>query len=304
MKQTSKAGAFALALMIFQLITSYLILALGVKSYLLQNAITYVIAFGIPVVIYFVATKSKAKSVLFFNEMNLYNAVLIIAFSFLVQPVLYLISGLSTFIFPNEVAGYLMDYSNMGYIPLMISLAFLPAVFEEICYRGIVFYGYGNVDIKKAAVMSGFIFAIAHLSAQQFFYSFFMGVIFSLMVYYTRSIFSSTLSHFIINAVQVAALKASAGMEGVAETAGKIAIEELANLGIIALASLPLLIFISLTFIKINSIPSKKESILVHNENILQHNPDKKYEEKAITIPIIVLTVFYILMTIVSPMLV
>ncbi len=294
LNQTLKAGAFALALMIFQFLAAYVIAAFGIDNPMIEMAITYVIAFGIPCIIYLKITKSNAKNTLFLNPMNIFNVILVILLSFAVQPLLYLMSGVSALIFPNQVSEQMMTYTNMGIIPLIICLAVLPAFFEEICYRGIIFSGYGNVSIKKAAIVCGFLFAIAHLTAQQFLYSFVMGIIFCLMVYYTKSIYSSLLCHFIINALQVISLKATANIPAQA-----ITISDIASLGVITLSTLPILALLFFAFIKINSV--HQHLLFVSNENILQHNPDKRFEEKAITWPVIILTVFYILITLVAP---
>jgi hypothetical protein len=42
-----------------------------------------------------------------------------------------------------------------------------------------------------------------HLNIQQFFYAFIMGVIFSLFVYYSRSLYAGVLAHFCVNAFQL-----------------------------------------------------------------------------------------------------
>lgn len=298
-----KGGIFALALLIFQYITSYVMLIFGIDGFVMQTVLSYAISFGIPLLVFVKTSKKDPRDVLFSNPLSILSILLIIVFSFLIQPTLYFLSGLSSLIFPNEVSVYLASYTDMGTLPLIFCIGILPAVFEELCYRGAIFSSYGNVGIKKAALMCGFIFAIAHLSAQQFLYAFFMGVIFSLMVYYTKSVYSSMICHFITNSLQVIMLKAamSSPVEAVAEAESTaMLISQVGTLGVIAVASLPLLVLVALTFVKVNTIPQK--IFLLNNENILQHNPDKAYEEKAITVPVIVLTVFYILVAVVAPL--
>lgn len=298
MQLSLKAGAFALALMIFQLLTSYIVYFFSIDSLLIQSCVIYFAALGIPTVIYIAVTKSKAQNALFLNPLNLFNIILIILMSLCIQPLLYFLSGISTLLFPNVVAEQMNTYADTNVIVLLLSLAVLPAFFEEICYRGIIFSGYGNVNIKKAAVICGFLFAIAHLSAQQFLYSFFVGIVFCIMVYYTKSIYSSMLSHFLINSIQVIIIKLSVQIPAV-DTAAAVSISDIGTMGIAAAATLPLLALLFIAFIKINAIPS--DMLLLKNENILQHNPDKAYEEKAVTWPIILLTVYYVLMTIIAP---
>ncbi len=295
MELTKKAGAFALALMICEFVAAYLISALNISNMVLEMCLTYALSFGIPAFIFLKLTKSRIKETLYLNHVNIFNIILVILITISIQPCIYLLSGISALIFPNEISSALDKLSGYGTIPLMICLAVFPAVFEEICYRGIIFSGYGNVNIKKAAVLCGFIFAIAHLTAQQFLYSFAMGMVFCVFVYYTKSIYPSMLSHFILNALQVISLKASVGVE-----ATEITVSMIAELGIFAISSLPILALLFFAFIKINTVHER--ILFVSNENILMHNPDKRFEEKAVTWPVIVLTVIYILIAIVAPM--
>ena len=103
------------------------------------------------------------------------------------------------------------------------------------------------------------------------------------------------ISHFILNGIQVMSLKASVGVE-----AAEITVSMLAELGILAISSLPVLALLFFTFIKINTVHER--ILFVSNENILMHNPDKRFEEKALTWPVYVLALIYIAFAIVAPM--
>ena len=295
MELTKKAGVFALALMLCEFASAFIVSSFNIDNLALDMCLTYGLGFGLPALIFLKLTKSRVKETLFIQPMNIFNFILVILITFAIQPCIYFLSGISALVFSNTVSEALDKLSGYGIVPLMICLAVFPAVFEEICYRGIIFSGYGNVNIKKAAVVCGFLFAIAHLSAQQFLYSFAMGIVFCVFVYYTKSIYSSMLSHFILNALQVISLKASVGVE-----AAEITVSMVAELGIFAISSLPILALLFFAFVKINTVHER--ILFVSNENILMHNPDKRFEEKALTWPVYVLTAIYILMAIVSPM--
>ena len=289
MTETLKAGAFALALMISEFATALFISSFGIENQLIEVCISYGLGFGLPALIYLKMTKANIKSTLFLNEMNIYNFILVILISFAIIPAVYFLSGISVLVFPNVISANITPLADKSLPELIICLALFPAVFEEICYRGVIFSGYGNVSLKKAAIVCGLLFAMAHLSAQQFLYSFAVGVLFCFMTYYTKSIYATTITHFILNAVQVVSLKASVGVE-----AAPITLSSVATLGVFAVSSLPILALLFFAFIKINSVHLR--ILFVSNENILQHNPDKRYEEKAVTWPVIVIAVIYILM--------
>ena len=85
----------------------------------------------------------------------------------------------------------------------LFAAAFLPAVLEETAFRGIVLSELNGLGIKKAALISGFFFAVMHMDLQQFLYAFLVGFLFAYMVRYTRSVLAVVISHFTVNASAV-----------------------------------------------------------------------------------------------------
>lgn len=66
-----------------------------------------------------------------------------------------------------------------------------------------VLAGYENINIRKAALMTGTFFGILHLDGNQLLYAFVLGIIFAYLVRITGSIYSSMICHFTINGTQV-----------------------------------------------------------------------------------------------------
>ena len=300
MRLSSRAAFFALILIVFRYAAAVLLALLKIENPFLQVVFNYILAFGLPCIIYFAVTKNDVKTTLSLKPLNPVNVVFVILISVCIQPTIYFLSALSSLLFPNEVSAYLNNYGSTSLIVLLVTLAVLPAVFEEICYRGIVFSDYENVGIKKAAVATGFIFAIAHLSAQQFLYAFLLGAVFCLMVYYTKSIFASMLSHLIINGMQVTLFKMVSVYS--AQNPAIVSPEVTPSsavlyLGAAFVISLPILLFVFFNFIKYNS--DKNKIVFSADESVLIHNPDPENEEKVVSIPLILITLFYIFAVIV-----
>ena len=82
-------------------------------------------------------------------------------------------------------------------------LAVLPAICEELLYRGVVFNGLRKFGSVGAVLISALFFALAHGSAMQFFYQFILGVVLALVVLKTGSIIASMVVHFLNNAIVV-----------------------------------------------------------------------------------------------------
>ena len=94
------------------------------------------------------------------------------------------------------------------YILSMIIIALLPAVFEEVCFRG----GLQNILTRWfkgpwiAIIVTSIIFSAVHFSYYGFFVRVFLGVALGLVFYYSGSIWLSILFHFLYNGIQVTAL--------------------------------------------------------------------------------------------------
>lgn len=94
------------------------------------------------------------------------------------------------------------------YIMSMLVIGVLPAVFEEVLFRG----GIQNILTRwfknpwVAILLTGFVFSIIHISYYGFFVRFALGIILGLVFYYTGSLWLAIILHFLYNGLQVTAL--------------------------------------------------------------------------------------------------
>lgn len=94
------------------------------------------------------------------------------------------------------------------YIFSMIIIGLLPAIFEEVCFRG----GLQNILTRWfkgpwiAIIITSIIFSAIHISYYGFFVRFALGVALGLVYYYSGSIWLNILFHFLYNGIQVTAL--------------------------------------------------------------------------------------------------
>ena len=83
----------------------------------------------------------------------------------------------------------------------IFSMALLPAIFEEIVYRGVVLKGLlSKFKPYVAIITSAVLFMFMHGSIAQTFYQLFLGLIFGFVVYKTGNILLSMIMHFVNNA--------------------------------------------------------------------------------------------------------
>lgn len=94
------------------------------------------------------------------------------------------------------------------YLTSMIIIGLLPAIFEEVCFRG----GIQNILTRWfngpwiAIILTSIIFSAVHISYYGFFVRFSLGIFLGLVFYYSGSLWLNILFHFLYNGVQVTAL--------------------------------------------------------------------------------------------------
>jgi len=132
------------------------------------------------------------------------NILILVILSFLLQPVMMMISGISGLFFNNDVAELMYTFQRHPFWLQLLAIAVTPAICEELVFRGYIQSKYRNHTIRKVALINGLFFAMMHLNLQQFAYTFVLGIVFAYLVHHTRSIWAAILPHFIVNGTQVA----------------------------------------------------------------------------------------------------
>ena len=103
--------------------------------------------------------------------------------------------------FGYEDSGVLLpSMDGFGFVGVMITVAVLPALFEEIVFRGVLLDGLKTFGEWGAALICGALFAIYHQNPAQTVYQFCCGVAFALVALRAGSILPTVLSHFLNNA--------------------------------------------------------------------------------------------------------
>lgn len=93
----------------------------------------------------------------------------------------------------------LTDIFNYNFVLMSVYAVLIAPVIEEIIFRKLLIdrtVGYGK---KLAMIMSGFLFGLMHGNIEQFFYTFFIGMIFAYVYIKTGRIWCSILLHMLLN---------------------------------------------------------------------------------------------------------
>ena len=154
----------------------------------------------LPAVIYMAWKRMNIAEAIRFKGIRISNIVLLVIFAYLISPLMQLINGLSMIYVKNSTAAIMTEVTEENSIFLSLFLiAFIPAVFEEMVYRGLIYNTYRKETVVGGVLLSGFLFGIMHGNINQFSYAFVMGLIFALVIEATDSILSTMIIHLVIN---------------------------------------------------------------------------------------------------------
>jgi membrane protease YdiL (CAAX protease family) len=123
---------------------------------------------------------------------------------------LHLILGL--FVEPSIFEYRFGGFLNYHFLIWILVIAVVPAIVEELVFRGAILHelqnrnSSKNAPILKAALISTALFAIAHLNVFQFVSALIMGMICAYFMHYSQNILVPIFAHFIWNALSVSLL--------------------------------------------------------------------------------------------------
>ena len=302
MTKVLTANTYFLIVMFLQLfLPIHLIFKLfNITDIKLMLFISHIVTFIFPAIIYLIVTKQSARDVLKLNKLYFKDILLIILLAFVCQPIMTFFSLISQFFFENEIGNFVTNIVESPYIVLLLLIAVLPAITEEITIRGIVLSGYEDKNIYLSCIITGLLFGIMHLDPQQFLYATVLGVILALVVRITNSIFASILMHFLINGTSITLQKLLSLVtqsDLIVEQSTEISLKSLeiqekvfmaGFYGIIALAFGIVVYFIIKKLVDLNI----KRGVINKSEFSVKYN---KSNENVFNISFIFIIIFYLL---------
>lgn len=94
----------------------------------------------------------------------------------------------------------LPSMDGLGLVGILFVVAVLPAIFEELIFRGVLLRGLKSFGTVGAVLLCGGLFSLYHQNPAQTIYQFCCGMAFALMALRAGSVFPTILSHFANNA--------------------------------------------------------------------------------------------------------
>ncbi len=179
------------------------------EDILLILAVVQVAVIVLPCALYYLAKGRKLATPAFSFSLKfshivfiLFTLLMFISGTILIK-YLYIITN-------NQVtglSGYFESVSfegtNPGALEIILSLVIVPAISEEILFRGIILSEYRSMGSVNAVIMSALCFSMMHLSLANFPIYFFTGLVLGFTAVITRSILGPIILHIISNFLSI-----------------------------------------------------------------------------------------------------
>lgn len=197
-------------ILIVVMFSASMLVGMFVKS--LSSVASLVLAqliFGIPTLIFVLIKKAYWPGWIAFHKMKISTCLLVALFAVLLIPLVTFINILSMLFSVNMISDTLNGLDQMPFWQIVLIVAVMPAICEELIHRGVFYGAYREKGILMGALGSGIVFGLVHLNFNQFCYAFVLGFIFCILVESTGSIFSGMIAHFVINGWSAISLEMS-----------------------------------------------------------------------------------------------
>ncbi|MGN0804012.1 MAG: lysostaphin resistance A-like protein [Candidatus Coproplasma sp.] len=210
---SAKGGGLAYSLtvvfyLLIALVISCVVLTarlIGTDAERYLNYLGSPIAIAVIAVLYFVRFKQPVKKVLPIKTSPKYyllGVMLIFGLLFSLNSLNELLVDLLELIGYKKQEFNLPDISGWKILPAIVIIAIIPAIMEEILFRGIILNNAeDSVGTLNAIFIVGLLFSLYHGSVEQTVYQFICGCLFAFLAVRSRSVAPCILIHFLNNAV-------------------------------------------------------------------------------------------------------
>lgn len=193
MNKTKSINRLFLCMVLWALVSPYLLQGILSQLSMVQLSVAGEILFAVPVILYLVIRRIRPDTWIPFRKIGISTLLMSVLTGILLLPLVTFINAFSMLFATNYVSESSEQLvSNPFWVNLLI-IAVIPAVMEELIYRGIFYHAYREKGVILGAVASAIVFGVMHRNLNQFFYAAVLGVVFCILVEITGSIYASWL---------------------------------------------------------------------------------------------------------------
>lgn len=167
------------------------------------------VALGLPCIIYYLLKGRKLSQPMYILPRTgpqitfiIFSALLFISGMLLIKFIYFVTGGgvASLVSFYEDFSG---TTENSGQLEIVLSLIIIPAVCEELFFRGIILSEYRKYGTANAVIVSSVCFAMLHFSLENIFIYLFTGLLLGCVTAVSRSIVPSVALHLLSNTLSL-----------------------------------------------------------------------------------------------------
>jgi len=206
-KWNKKAGWLSLAGVFLYLALSFL--PKSVSAYLNDHLVASVltaqaVVLVLPLVFLFWFKRNHDHGLLQFKRMGFVNLLLLGLLTITIYPVLTGVNLISQLFVENKISADITAASEtIPFWAMFLVVAIIPAIVEELVYRGVYFGTFRRESIFKGALISGVLFGMMHMNFNQFAYATVLGFVFALIDAALETLHASMIMHCLYNGFSV-----------------------------------------------------------------------------------------------------
>ncbi len=193
------------------------------RSFVVLAAVTQLVVIATPVLLMTVMlTRNPLRTLLLDRRPPLWSLLAVVLLAFAIHPVVNAVRNLVMYLYPlsEEVAAQLNEFGGLlegpmtaqRMIMMLLVLAVVPGICEELAFRGFVLSGLRHMGHKwQAILISAFFFGVTHAIFQQSIVACMLGVILGFIAVQTGSLIPCIVYHVLHNSFALLSTQLLAG---------------------------------------------------------------------------------------------
>ncbi len=171
------------------------------ENVFLSLCIVQIIAFFAPTLLYYQLKHRKLSTSLLVSPIRVSHGVFVVfaALLFFTGQILLRYFMFKFFGVTVSTASTIQVSENVPPIQPILAFCVIPAICEEIFFRGVILSEYRSYGLLKAIIISSVFFAFSHFSFEGFFLYLFAGFMLAFITSVCRSVFPAMILHFANN---------------------------------------------------------------------------------------------------------
>ena len=199
MKKIHASNLLLLVIMILQFAVSQMIVLLDIPMSVPMALLWSQLILLLPFVGWCIVTRKNPLKEIRFKKAKPIAIFFAIMIAFISYPVVIFLNMISMLFVDNAVADILPTVMDMGLLPGLFFMAFLPAVIEETIFRGMLYNTYSKYRPCAGMILSAVLFGLMHMNFNQMPYAIYLGFVMALTMELCDSILPAMVIHFTMN---------------------------------------------------------------------------------------------------------